>query len=64
MQQQMGNLHERCMLVAQLYPTLCHPMDCSSLGSSVKVRILEWVASPFSRGSFWVACFQGRFFII
>ena len=34
---------------------LCDPMDCSSPGSSVhgilQVRILEWVAIPFSRGS-------------
>ena len=33
----------------------CHPMDCSSPGSSVhgilQTRILEWVAIPFSRGS-------------
>ena len=37
-------------LVAQLYPTLCDPMDCSLPGSSVcgivQVRILEWVAFP------------------
>ena len=34
---------------------LCDPMDCSPPGSSVhgifQVRILEWVATPFSRGS-------------
>ena len=34
----------------QLYPTLCDPMDCSLLGSSVhkilQARILEWVATP------------------
>ena len=34
---------------------LCYPMDYSPLGSSVhgisQVRILEWVAIPFSRGS-------------
>ena len=43
------------MLVAQLCLTLCDPMDCSPLGSSVhgfcQARILEWVAIPFSRGS-------------
>ena len=43
------------MKVAQLYPTLCDPMDCSLSGSSVhgilQARILEWVAVPFSRGS-------------
>ena len=43
------------MLVAQLCPTLCDSMDCSSPGSSVhgilQARILECVANPFSRGS-------------
>ena len=42
------------MLVTQSGPTLCDPMDCSSLGSSVygilQAKILEWVAIPFSRG--------------
>ena len=37
-----------CVLFLQLYPTICHPMDCSPWGSSVQVifqaRILEWVA--------------------
>ena len=47
-------------------------MDCSLPGSSVhgilQARILEWVAFPFSRGSFqpkdWtqVSCIAGRFF--
>ena len=41
--------------VAQLCPTLCDPMDCSSPGSSIHgifwARILEWVAISFSRGS-------------
>ena len=39
------------VLVAQLGPTLCHPMDCSPPGSSVhgilQARILEGVATPF-----------------
>ena len=39
---------------AQLCLTLCSPMDCSLLGSSVhgifQIRILEWVAISFSRG--------------
>ena len=43
------------MLVAELCPTLCDPMDYSPLGSSVhgilQTRILEWVADHFSRGS-------------
>ena len=44
------------VLVAQLYPTLCDPMDCSLPGSSIlgmfQARIPEWVAIPLSRGSF------------
>ena len=36
--------------------TLCNPMDCSLSGSSVHgilwARILEWIAIPFSWGSF------------
>ena len=36
------------MLVTQLCPTLCGPVDCSSPGSSVRgilqARILEWAA--------------------
>ena len=63
-----------CVLVAQLCPTLCDPMDCSPPGSSVhgilQARILEWVAISFSRGSSWlrdwtqVSCIAGRFFTI
>ena len=41
--------------VAQSCPTLCDPVDCSPLGSSVhgilQARILEWIAISFSRGS-------------
>ena len=41
------------MLVTQLCPTLCDPMDCSLPGSSVhgicQARTLEWVVIPFSR---------------
>ena len=41
--------------VAKLCLTLCDPMDCSPPDSSVhgifRVRILEWVAISFSRGS-------------
>ena len=37
--------------------TLCDPIDCSPPGSSVRgiflVRILEWVAISFLRGSSW-----------
>ena len=61
------------MLIAQLGPTLWDLRSCSPLGSSICgilwTRILEWVAFPFSKGSFiprdWsqVACALGRFFI-
>ena len=38
--------------VAQSYPTLCDPMDCSLPGSSVhgifQARVLEWVVIAFS----------------
>ena len=41
--------------VAQSCPTLCDPMECSLLGSSLQgilqARILEWVAISFSRGA-------------
>ena len=39
--------------VAQSCLTLCHPMDCSLLGSSVhgifQAKVLEWIAIFFSR---------------
>ena len=60
--------------VAQSCPTLCDPMDCSPPGSSVhgifQASILEWVAIPFSRGTFQprdqtqVPCIADRFFTI
>ena len=44
-------------LVTKLFLTLCNPMSCSPPGSSVhevsQVRILEWAAISFSRGSSW-----------
>ena len=62
------------MLVTQSCPALCNPMDCSLPGSSVhgilQARILESVATPFSRGSSWtwdwtqVFSTAGRFFTI
>ena len=69
------------VLITQLCPTSCNPVDCSPPGSSVhgilQVRILEWVAIPFFRGSSWprgqihislmktqVSCIAGRFFTI
>ena len=46
---------EKKLLVAELSPTLCHPMDCNLPGFSVhgilQVRILEWAVISFSRGS-------------
>ena len=54
------------VLVAQLCPTLCNPVDCSPPRSSVHgilhARILEWVPMAFSRVSSqcrdrtWVSC--------
>ena len=56
-------------------PTLCDPMECSLPVSSVhgvfQARILEWVALPYSRGSFQprdqthvscIYCIAGGFF--
>ena len=44
------------VLIAQLCLTVCNPIDCSPLGSSVhgvfQARILEWVAISFSMGIF------------
>ena len=48
--------HAACVLVTQSCLTLCDPMDPSLPGSSVhgllQARILEYVASPFSKGIF------------
>ena len=62
------------VLVTQSRLTLCDPVDCRPSGSSVhgisQARILEWAATPFSRGSSqprdwtWVSCIAGRFFTI
>ena len=45
-----------CAESLQSCPTLCDPMNCSPLGSSVhgilQASILEWVAISFSKGSF------------
>ena len=56
--------------------TLCDPTEFSSLSFSIhgitQARILEWIAIPFSRGSFWftgrphvsfVSCIADGFFI-
>ena len=62
------------VVVTQLCLTLCDPMDCSLPGFTVhgllQARILEWVATPFCRGSpqprgrTGVSCVAGRFFTI
>ena len=62
------------VLVAQLCPTFCDPMDYSLPGSSVRgilqARILEWVAIPYSRGSSrprdqtWVSGIAGKIFTV
>ena len=52
------------MLVAQLCPTLCHPMDCSSPGSSVhgilQARKLERGRPSFLQGIFLMARIHRR----
>ena len=60
--------------VAQLYQTLCHPMDCSLPGAFVhgifQARVLEWVAISFSRRSslprdqLQVSCIAGSCFTV
>ena len=62
------------VLVIQSCPTLWDPVDCSPPGSSIhgilQVRILEWVAIPFSRGpsrprdQTWVSHIAGRLFTL
>ena len=53
--------------ITQLCPTLCDPLDYTVHGI-LQVRILEWVAFPFSRGSSQprdrtqVSCIAGGFF--
>ena len=45
-----------CVKIFKSGPVLCDPMDCSLPGSVheiLQARILEWVATPFSRGSSW-----------
>ena len=47
--------HWRSVLVSQLCPTLCNPMDCSrpvfSVLGILQAKILDWVAIPFSSDS-------------
>ena len=61
------------VFVAQSCPALFDPLDCSPPGSSfhgtLQVRILEWVAITFSKGSSlprdrtWVSRIAGRFLL-
>ena len=66
-----------CVVLTQSCLTLCGPVDCSLLGSSIhgifQARILEWIAISFSGGSSQprdqtcvssVSCMLGRFFIM
>ena len=63
-----------CAWVVQSCPTLCDLMNYSPPGFSVhgilQARILEWIATPFSRGSSrprdrtLVSCTAGRFFTV
>ena len=50
-----GNCHsvgnKMKVIVTQSCPKLCNPMDYTVHGI-LQVRMLEWVAFPFSRGSF------------
>ena len=62
------------MEVAQSCLTLCNPMDCSLLVSSVhgisQARILEWIAISFSKSlpdpriEPWFSCIASRFFTL
>ena len=62
------------VLITQLCPTLCDPMDCSQSGFSVhrilQARILLWDDIPFSRVSSWprdqtqVSPIAGSFFTV
>ena len=57
----------------QSCPALCNPLDCSSPASSVcgtfQVRILEWAATSYSRGSSQLrdqtrlSCISGKFLL-
>ena len=63
-----------CVLVTQIFPILCDPVDYSLPDSSVhgilQARISEWIAIPFSRGSSqprdhtWISCISSRFFTV
>ena len=62
------------VLIAQSCPTFCDPLDHSPpvffVHGILQARILEWVAIPYSRGSFqsrdwtWVSCNASRYFTV
>ena len=56
------DIYPEKVLVAQWFPTLCDPVNCSPLGFSVheilQARILEWVAISFS--SFFLLVHKGK----
>ena len=56
-QKYLGIILMCCAKSLQICPTLWNPMDCSPPGSPVRgifqARILEWVATPSSKGSSW-----------
>ena len=65
--------HLEKVLITQLCPTLCNPMDYRPPGNSVHGILqarMEWVAIPFLRGSSWlrdwtwVSPIADRFFAI
>ena len=64
-----------CGVLRRSVVSLCNPLDCSLLGSSVheifQARLLKWVAISSSRESSWprgrirvfcISCIAGRFF--
>ena len=63
-------LFTMCVFVAQSCPTLCNCTVCSPVHGILQARILEWIAIPFSRGTFQpsdqtlVFCITGRFFTV
>ena len=56
-----------CARMVSRVLTLCNPVECSLLGSSVhgifQARILEWVAISYFRKSSWPGGWTGVYFI-
>ena len=51
------------VLVTQSCLTLCYPTTAASVHRILQGRILEWVAIPFSRGSFWARGWSWVYYI-